>query len=82
MNLDALYFELTLKTKTKLALIVLAMVFSAAPLPFSSELGPSAMHFVWVASTVFYLVANDYFHVVRLKAFVEFWKTYRGPAEI
>jgi hypothetical protein len=51
-------------------------------LPFSSELGPSAMHFVWVASTVFYLVANDYFHVVRLKAFVEFWKTYRGPAEI
>jgi hypothetical protein len=66
----------------KLALIVLAMVFSAAPLPFSSELGGGAMHVVWAASTIFYLVANDYFHVVRLKAFVEFWKTYRGPAEI
>jgi hypothetical protein len=66
----------------KLALIVLAMVFSAAPLPFSDELGSSAMHFVWAISTIFYLVANDYFHVVRLKAFVEFWKTYRegGPA--
>jgi len=64
----------------KLALIVLAMVFSAAPLPFSSELGPGAMHFVWAASTVFYLVANDFFHVVRLKAFVEFWRTYRGSA--
>jgi hypothetical protein len=61
----------------KLALIVLAMVFSAAPLPFSDELGSSAMHFVWVASTIFYLVANDFFHVVRLKGFVEFWKTYR-----
>jgi len=64
----------------KLALIVLAMVFSAAPLPFSSELGPGAMHFVWTASTIFYLIANDYFHVVRLKAFVEFWKTYREGA--
>jgi hypothetical protein len=64
----------------KLALIVLAMVFSAAPLPFSDELGPSALHVVWAASTVFYLVANDYFHVVRLKGFVEFWQIYRGPA--
>ena len=62
----------------KLALIVLAMVFSAAPLPFSDELGPTAMHVVVAGATVFYLVANDYFQVVRLKAFVEFWKVYRG----
>ena len=61
----------------KLALIVVAMVFSAAPLPFSDELGPQAMHFVWGASAVFFLVANDYFQVVRLKAFLEFWKVYR-----
>ncbi len=66
----------------KLALIVLAMVFSAAPLPFSDELGRDAMHVVWAASTVFYLVANDFFHVVRLKAFVEFWKTYRGEDQL
>jgi hypothetical protein len=64
----------------KLALIVLAMVFSAAPLPFSDQLGSSAMHVVWAASTTFYLVANDYFQVVRLKGFVEFWRTYRGLA--
>ncbi|HEV2486637.1 MAG TPA: hypothetical protein VGT08_13985 [Terracidiphilus sp.] len=64
----------------KLALIVLAMVFSAAPLPFSDELGGNALHVVWAASTVFYLVANDYFHVVRLKGFVEFWRTFRGSA--
>ena len=62
----------------KLALIVLAMVFSAAPLPFSDALGASAMHFVWAASGVFFLVANDYFQVVRLKAFIEFWGVYRG----
>ncbi|MGA8672969.1 MAG: hypothetical protein WB679_24060 [Terracidiphilus sp.] len=62
----------------KLALIVLAMVFSAAPLPFSDELGPDAMHFVWAGSTLFYLVVSDYFHVVRLKSFIEFWRTFRG----
>ena len=61
----------------QLALIVLAMVFSAAPLPFSDELGGGALHFVWIASTIFYLVANDYFQVVRLKGFVEFWKVFR-----
>jgi hypothetical protein len=62
----------------KLALVVLAMVLSAAPLPFSDELGPDAMHVVWVVATVFYLVASDYFQVVRLKGFVEFWKMFRG----
>jgi hypothetical protein len=62
----------------KLALVVLAMVFSAAPLPFSDELGPGALHFVWAASAVFFLVADDFFQVVRLKAFLEFWKAYRG----
>jgi len=33
---------------------------------------------VWAASALFYLVASDYFHVVRLKGFVEFWKMFRG----
>jgi hypothetical protein len=62
----------------KLALLVVAMVFSAAPLPFSDELGPGAMHFVAAASALFFLVADDFFQVVRLKAFVEFWRIFRG----
>src|SRR5271157_2055905 len=62
----------------KLALLVLAMVLSAAPLPFSDQLGPDALHVLWLAATVFYLVASDYFHVVRLKGFQEFWKMFRG----
>lgn len=64
----------------KLALMVVAMVFSAAPLPFSDELGPEAMHFVAAASAISFLVANDFFQVVRLKAFVEFWRIFRGQA--
>jgi hypothetical protein len=63
----------------KLALIVVAMVFSAAPLPFNDELGEGAMHIVAAASVVFYLLANDFFQVVRLKAFLAFWKVFRGP---
>ncbi len=62
----------------KIALAVVAMVFSAAPLPFSDELGSGAMHAVVAASLVFFLVANDYFQVVRIKAFVEFWKIFRS----
>ncbi len=61
-----------------LALVVLAMVLSAAPLPFSDQLGLGAMHAIYAVATVFYLVASDYFQVVRLKSFAEFWKTYRG----
>lgn len=66
----------------KLALVVLAMVLSAAPLPFSDELGPESLQGIFVVATVFYLVASDYFQVVRLKGFVEFWKMFRGqPVE-
>ena len=61
-----------------LALIVLAMVLSAAPLPFSDQLGGDALHVVWAGAAVFYLIAHDYFQLVRLKCFVEFWKILRG----
>ena len=61
-----------------LALLVLAMVLSAAPLPFSDQLGPEALHIVWATATIFYFVASDYFQVVRLKGFQEFWKMFRG----
>jgi hypothetical protein len=61
-----------------LALLVLAMVLSAAPLPFSDQLGSEALHAVWATATVFYFVASDYFQVVRLKGFQEFCKMFRG----
>jgi hypothetical protein len=62
----------------KIALLVLAMVFSAAPLPFANALGSGAMQTAVLASSLFFVIANDYFQVVRLKAFVEFWKIFRG----
>jgi len=62
----------------KIALIVLAMVFSAAPLPFSDQFGPDFMHLLYVVIAIGFLVANDYFHVVRLRSFVAFWRHYRN----
>jgi hypothetical protein len=61
-----------------LALLVLAMVLSAAPLPFGDQLDSEALHAVWATATVFYFVASDYFQVVRLKGFQEFCKMFRG----
>jgi hypothetical protein len=65
-----------------LALIVLAMVLSAAPLPFSDQLGSDALHWIDVLAIGFYLLASDYFQVVRLKGFEEFWKMFRGESAI
>ena len=61
----------------KLALLVLAMVLSAAPLPFSDQLGADALHGIGAVALIFYFVASDYFQVVRLKGFVEFWRMFR-----
>ena len=58
----------------KLALIVLAMVFSAIPLPFEAQMNGTALYIWWAAVGVWYLAASDFFQVARLAAFVEFWQ--------
>jgi len=60
----------------KIALIVLAMVFSASPLPFESLATPQFMAWWYAGVTVVYLVASDFFHVVRLVAYLELWKSF------
>ena len=57
----------------KLALIVLAMVFSATPLPFEAEVHGGALYAWWAGVTVLYIVASDFFQVARIVAFVELW---------
>ena len=65
----------------KLALIVLAMVFSATPLPFEDVVTGVALYAWWAFVTVLYLIASDLFQVARVAAFVELWKIYRAPAD-
>jgi hypothetical protein len=62
----------------RLALIVLAMVFSAIPLPFETDMTGTALYLWWAAVTLLYLVASDFFQVARLAAFVHFWRHYHS----
>lgn len=64
----------------KLALIVLAMVFSAVPLSFEAEVQGTSLYGWWAAVTVLYMLASDFFQVARVVAYVELWETYRGLA--
>ncbi len=58
----------------KLALIVLAMVFSATPLPFEAVIHGGALYLWWAVVTLLYMAASDFFQVARLAAFFHFWR--------
>ncbi len=60
----------------KLALIVLAMVFSATPLPFATVMTGTPLYLWWAAVTLLYFAASDFFQVARLVAFLRFWCVY------
>lgn len=60
----------------KLALVVLAMVFSAIPLPFASSMEGPSLYAWWAVVSVLYLLASDFFQVARLVAFVHLWRAY------
>jgi len=59
----------------KIALIVLAMVFSASPLPFESVASQAFLTLWWGGVLVLYFVASDFFHVARLVAYLELWRS-------
>jgi hypothetical protein len=60
----------------KIALIVLAMVFSATPLPFESVTTPEFLLWWWAGVTVVYFLASDFFHVARQVAYLQLWRAY------
>jgi hypothetical protein len=64
----------------RLALIVLALVFSAIPLPFEADMTGTVLYVWWVLVSLLYLVAGDFFQVARLAAFVQFWRLYHPGA--
>jgi hypothetical protein len=62
----------------KIALIVLAMVFSATPLPFESVTTPEFLMWWWVGVTVLYFLGSDFFHVARQVAYLHLWRAYES----
>ena len=63
----------------RIALIVLAMVFSASPLPFSSVETQAFLNCWWGGVGLVYLGMSDYFHVVRSAAYLSLWRAYNFP---
>ena len=60
----------------KIALIVLATVFSACPLPFESATTPEFLAWWWAGVSVLYIVWSDFFHVARLVGYLDLWRGY------
>jgi hypothetical protein len=79
-NLRSQLIELNLVMGiVKVALLVLAMVFSACPLPFSSVETQEFLTCWWIGVGVWWLLASDYFHVVRVVAVLRLLKANDFP---
>ncbi|MGI4852714.1 MAG: hypothetical protein ACRYF4_01555 [Janthinobacterium lividum] len=61
----------------KIALLVLAMVFSACPLPFQSVMTDEFLFWWNVAVAIWYFLASDFFHVARLSGYLRLWQAAR-----
>jgi hypothetical protein len=62
----------------KAALIVLAMVFCATPVPFKEEINGTSLYVWWALVGVLYCVASDFFQVARVIGFMELWRAANG----
>ena len=65
----------------KIALLVLALVFSASPLPFESVASPTFLAWWWVGVGILYVIASDFFHVARQIAYLQLWRAYEPDAQ-
>jgi hypothetical protein len=64
----------------KIMLLVLAMTFSACPLPFQDVTTPEFLAWWWAGVSVLYVVWSDFFHVARLVAYLNLWRAYESQA--
>ena len=66
----------------KLALVVLAMVWSAIPLPFEAVVQGNSLYAWWTVGTILYCIASDFFQVARLAAFIELWRAFQNKSGV
>jgi hypothetical protein len=66
----------------RIALIVLAMVSSASPLPFTTVATQGFLQIWWTITLVVYLAANDYFHVVRAASYLSLYRALEAPENL
>jgi hypothetical protein len=64
----------------KAALIVLAMVFCATPVPFKEAINGPSLYAWWALVTIWYVIASDFFQVARVIGFIEMWRAQNQPS--
>ena len=62
----------------KVALVVLAMTFSATPLPFQDVATAEFLAWWWAGVALVYVLWSDFFHVARLVGYLNLWRAYEG----
>ncbi len=62
----------------RVILLVLALTFSASPLPFQSRETQAYINVWWVGVAVFYILSSDLFHVVRRIAYLRLLQSVAG----
>ena len=60
----------------KLAMSVLALVWSAIPLPFEAVVQGNSLYAWWITGSILYCILSNFFQVARLAAFVEFTRAF------
>ena len=65
----------------KAALMVLAMVFCATPVPFKEEINGTALYVWWVLVSIWYCIGSDFFQVTRIIGFMELWRAVNRPSQ-
>ncbi len=65
----------------KIILLVLAMTFSATPLPFESVTTPGFLACWWAGVALLYVVSSDFFHVARLVGYLDLLRA-NAPAAV
>jgi hypothetical protein len=58
----------------KVALLVLAMTFSACPLPFQNVATQQFLTWWWTGVGVLWVLASDFFHVVRMASYLALYR--------
>jgi hypothetical protein len=59
-----------------MGIVKIALVMSSCPLPFESVATPDFMQHWYEFTAIVYFAASDFFHVVRLAAYLKLWRIY------
>lgn len=65
----------------KIILVLLALILSATPVPFTATMQGPPLYMWWAGVTVVYLAFSDFFQVARLGVFIRLWRASRTPAD-